>query len=539
MTVTMGRDLGGYQKSCSFLPAVLIVACFISFLVFVSWFSFPEKQGSLERLRAATTSNEFYYPITLSESSSSLSDPGHSGVQVFSVRPTVPEKKFAVQKDVSRFSDTSRPLLPGYCAVCSKLKRTKEIELPSLRICPLVDVSPSPFPETFFVNELDKQTAWNKSWSEQAASFPIVRFSPVDGELKILSPPEENNLVRDNSRYLYYRYLLSPGLLDGDNLAFYSSKWRVSADDVSSQKKSTSLPNEIQTAEATQNDLYKEPRMAWYKIARVDYRSENNVEYSNTQSSEFLAFAKGWEQLIERTTNPQPDVATALSALTEPIVSYSYGFEGAPGEQLRNLLPKFDHFIKGQRGVVVGTLHPWVEFEVLRAGAGHVTTAEYLDLSSVIPKEHPYMSYAPANSLLEAPGGTEYLGSSPEPGPGVAEYDFALSFSSLEHSGLGRYGDPLNPDGDIFDMHILSCVVKPGGLAFIGLPLGGDCMQFNLHRYYGVKRLQLMFECWRVLHIDYLNYGGCSEGVDGQPGGVPDPSNQPWMVVQNLRGCAI
>lgn len=29
------------------------------------------------------------------------------------------------------------------------------------------------------------------------------------------------------------------------------------------------------------------------------------------------------------------------------------------------------------------------------------------------------------------------------------KYDFAISFSSIEHSGLGRYGDILDPIGDI------------------------------------------------------------------------------------------
>jgi hypothetical protein len=29
------------------------------------------------------------------------------------------------------------------------------------------------------------------------------------------------------------------------------------------------------------------------------------------------------------------------------------------------------------------------------------------------------------------------------------QFDFAATFSSLEHSGLGRYSDPLNPYGDL------------------------------------------------------------------------------------------
>jgi hypothetical protein len=40
--------------------------------------------------------------------------------------------------------------------------------------------------------------------------------------------------------------------------------------------------------------------------------------------------------------------------------------------------------------------------------------------------------------------------------------DFALSFFSWEHNGLGRYGDPVDPWGDIKAVQKASCYVKPG-----------------------------------------------------------------------------
>lgn len=40
--------------------------------------------------------------------------------------------------------------------------------------------------------------------------------------------------------------------------------------------------------------------------------------------------------------------------------------------------------------------------------------------------------------------------------------DFAFSFSSWEHDGLGRYGDPIDPWGDVKAMQRASCYVKPG-----------------------------------------------------------------------------
>ncbi len=34
----------------------------------------------------------------------------------------------------------------------------------------------------------------------------------------------------------------------------------------------------------------------------------------------------------------------------------------------------------------------------------------------------------------------------------LEKFDIMVSFSSLEHSGLGRYGDELNPWGDLITM---------------------------------------------------------------------------------------
>jgi len=73
------------------------------------------------------------------------------------------------------------------------------------------------------------------------------------------------------------------------------------------------------------------------------------------------------------------------------------------------------------------------------------------------------------------------------------QFDFAASFSSIEHSGLGRYGDPIDPFGDIREMEKVSCLLKKGGLFFVGFPVGADVLVYNLHRIYGPIRLPMMF----------------------------------------------
>jgi hypothetical protein len=55
----------------------------------------------------------------------------------------------------------------------------------------------------------------------------------------------------------------------------------------------------------------------------------------------------------------------------------------------------------------------------------------------------------------------------------------------VEHIGLGRYGDPIDPQGDIKAMSELSRVVAKGGQLLFVVPIGGKAkIEFNAHRIY-------------------------------------------------------
>ncbi len=55
---------------------------------------------------------------------------------------------------------------------------------------------------------------------------------------------------------------------------------------------------------------------------------------------------------------------------------------------------------------------------------------------------------------------------------------------TIEHIGLGRYGDPLDPEGDLKAISELCRVVKPNGSLMIVVPVGAPRIEFNAHRIY-------------------------------------------------------
>ncbi|MEZ4389844.1 MAG: DUF268 domain-containing protein [Polyangiales bacterium] len=52
----------------------------------------------------------------------------------------------------------------------------------------------------------------------------------------------------------------------------------------------------------------------------------------------------------------------------------------------------------------------------------------------------------------------------------------------IEHVGLGRYGDPLDPRGTERALRELCRVVAPGGTLYLSLPVGRARVAFNAHR---------------------------------------------------------
>ncbi len=63
----------------------------------------------------------------------------------------------------------------------------------------------------------------------------------------------------------------------------------------------------------------------------------------------------------------------------------------------------------------------------------------------------------------------------------------------VEHIGLGRYGDPLDPSGDRRAMNHLQRVVAPGGSLLFVVPVGEPRVCYNAHRIYSYEQIVAQF----------------------------------------------
>jgi hypothetical protein len=79
----------------------------------------------------------------------------------------------------------------------------------------------------------------------------------------------------------------------------------------------------------------------------------------------------------------------------------------------------------------------------------------------------------------------------------------------VEHIGLGRYGDPLNPDGDLIAALELTRVLAQDGHLLFVIPMGEKPrLEFNAHRVYSYPQVIAMFPGLEVLEFACIAKGG-------------------------------
>ena len=100
-----------------------------------------------------------------------------------------------------------------------------------------------------------------------------------------------------------------------------------------------------------------------------------------------------------------------------------------------------------------------------------------------------------------------------------------MSLSCLnvaEHIGLGRYGDPIDPNGTVKAVKELERVLAPEGNLYFSLPVGKPRIEFNAHRVHSVSQVLSSFEDLRLVQFSIVTDDGVfhqdvpTEGWDNQ-----------------------
>ena len=74
---------------------------------------------------------------------------------------------------------------------------------------------------------------------------------------------------------------------------------------------------------------------------------------------------------------------------------------------------------------------------------------------------------------------------------------------AIEHFGLGRYGDPINPDGYLVGFQNLVSMLLPGGILYISFPIGSkNEVHFNAHRVFHPTDIF----SWGISNLDLLSF---------------------------------
>ena len=128
----------------------------------------------------------------------------------------------------------------------------------------------------------------------------------------------------------------------------------------------------------------------------------------------------------------------------------------------------------------------------------HVDISSILHFSSITSAFVPIKFYDYRPVLLNLPNyQSEFADLTQLPFPNDSIESLSC-MHTIEHIGLGRYGDPLDPEGDLKAIKELKRVLKPGGQFLFVTPVGKPRIEFNAHRIYSYE---MVMDMWAPLQL--------------------------------------
>jgi SAM-dependent methyltransferase len=86
---------------------------------------------------------------------------------------------------------------------------------------------------------------------------------------------------------------------------------------------------------------------------------------------------------------------------------------------------------------------------------------------------------------------------------------------TIEHIGLGRYGDEIDPTGDLKSINELKRILKNGGDLLFVTPVGKPKIEFNAHRIYSYDQILELFSPFTLKEFSLIpDAGGIINNAD-------------------------
>lgn len=94
-------------------------------------------------------------------------------------------------------------------------------------------------------------------------------------------------------------------------------------------------------------------------------------------------------------------------------------------------------------------------------------------------------------------------------GKGFEKYDSISCLHTLEHIGLGRYGDMVNPKAHLLAIKNLKKMLLKNGTLYVSMPISRkERTEFNAHRIFKIKTILEFFKDLRLISFHYVDDAG-------------------------------
>jgi hypothetical protein len=143
----------------------------------------------------------------------------------------------------------------------------------------------------------------------------------------------------------------------------------------------------------------------------------------------------------------------------------------------------------------------------------HVDISSILSFSSIVSAFIPvdFYDYRPAHLLLDQ--FTSHKADLVDLPFGSGSIPSLSCMHTIEHVGLGRYGDALDPDGDLKAINELKRVLAPNGDLLFVVPIGKPKILFNAHRIYSYAQIRQYFKELELMDFFLIPDQAATKGV--------------------------